>query len=174
MDLTAELDELSHGVHRERRLIDLTVNRLQLAALVLEKQPELPPGVSLKDVHRVLEHLHHEELFRAILVAGIAVALGARDDPDLLELIASAPRSARARLRDRRVRLVRAIADADALASRLRVNSYDPAGARGAGAGFRGRGAVIELEPAHGSDTLADTARRIVQPSLRHFICRVT
>jgi hypothetical protein len=176
MDLTAELDELSHGLHRERRLIELTTNRLQLAALVLERRSELPPGVSLGDVQRVLEHLHHEELFRAILVSGIADALGTRDEPDLLEIIANAPRNAGACLDHRRSRLVRAIDAADALAERLRLNALEPAAAhyssRRSDSRADSRGVVIELEPTVAAGTLAETARRVVQPSMRHFICR--
>jgi hypothetical protein len=175
MDLTAELDELSHGLHRQRRLIELTVNRLHLAALVLEQRTQLPPRVSLREVDRVLQHLHHEELFRAVLVAGIAEALGTSCEPDLIEIIASAPRGVSGRLGDRQCRLVQAIDAADALSARLRLNpvatvttvtSPRSTAVRG------GRGVVLELEATVEPGTLAEAARRIVQPSLRDFICR--
>jgi hypothetical protein len=165
MDLTAELSELSHGLHRERRLIELTVNRLHLVALVLERWSELPPGVSLAEVHRALEHLHDEELCRAVLVAGIAGSLGMDAAPDLLEIIAYAPRPVGACLADRRDRLVRAIDAADVFTEQLRLDTLGPIELR-----LSSIGAVITLDPKLKAEDLVETARRIAQPSLRHFL----
>ena len=170
MDLTAELTELSHGLHRQRRLIELTVNRLHLAALVLEQRSELPRGVNLDEVHRVLEHLHHEEMFRAVLVAGIAEALGTGTEPDLIEIIAYAPPEAGNRLADRRDRLVRAIHAADTLSEQLhldalRTMSGDLATTRA------GDDVVIELDAPLMAEDLVETAKRVAQPSLRNFLC---
>jgi hypothetical protein len=165
MDLTAELTVLSHGLHRERRLIELTVNRLHLAALVLEHRNELPPCVSLAEVHRALAHLHDEELCRAVLVAGIAAALGMDTEPVLLGIIACAPQPVGACLADRRDRLVRAIDAADMFTEQLRLNALEPVASRQSSIG-----AVITLDPKLEAEDLVDTARRVAQPSLRHFL----
>ncbi len=171
MDLTAELTELSHGLHRQRRLIELTVNRLHLAALVLERRPDLPRCVSLSQVHRALEHLHHEEMFRAVLVAGIAEALGTGSEPDLTEIIAYAPADAGTRLADRRDRLVRAIDAADALSAQLDRDAVKTVATRGPETVGGRDGTVIELDPPLVAEDLVETAKRVAQPSLRDFLC---
>jgi hypothetical protein len=171
MDLTAELAELSHGLHRQRRLIELTVNRLHLAALILEQRSELAHGVSLDEVHRVLEHLHHEEIFRAVLVAGIAAALGTGTRPDLIEIIAYAPPEAGNCLADRRDRLVRAINAADALSEQLHLDALKTIASPDLTMVHGGEGTVIELDAPLVAEDLVETARRVAQPSLRDFLC---
>jgi hypothetical protein len=127
--------------------------------------------MSLDQVHRVLEHLHHEEIFRAVLVAGIAEALGTGSEPDLIEIIAYAPPEAGNCLADRRDRLVRAIDAADALSEQLHLDalksiaSREPTMARG------GEGTVIELDAPLIAEDLVETAKRVAQPSLRDFLC---
>jgi hypothetical protein len=171
MDLNAELIELGHGLHRQRRLIELTVNRLQLAALMLEQGRGLPPGATVAEVHLVLEHLHHEELLRAVLVAGIAGALGTSAEPDVIEIIAYAPSWSGNCLADRRDRLVRAIDAADAFSDHLRLDALRPIAPRRSTTARGQRGTVIELEPALDAHDLSETAQRVAQPSLRHFLC---
>jgi hypothetical protein len=171
MDLTAELTELSHGLHRQRRLIELTVNRLHLAALVLEQRSELPRGVNLDEVHRVLEHLHHEEMFRAVLVAGIAEALGTGTEPDLIEIIAYAPPEAGNRLADRRDRLVRAIQLADTLSEQLHLDALKMTTSGDVTMIRADEGTVIELDAPLVAEDLVETAKRVAQPSLRNFLC---
>ena len=169
MDLSAELDELGRGLARQRRLIELTVNRLQLAAMVLASDEVPPERTSLTEVHRVLNHLHHEEMFRAVLVAGIGYALGTSIEPDLSELIACAPRAAAARLGERRDRLVGAIDAADLLATRLRQGVADAVGAARPAPPVHGT-LMVEVDPDSQAAGLARLAGRVVQPSLRRFV----